>query len=931
MPFVRTLPVVFVAFVAVALPLAADLAWLDVDDPAGTTAPFHTSLAAAAGAAATAGGVTFTLSGEIDGSRDRGLADPLLSDFAFNDGEGAAIVLRLDGLPPGDYQVESWHWDGAGFAGAVQVELRPQDGAATVLVDEFEFSTSPAAYQITSGGAGACELVFTEAGANNRSRLNGLRIRAAGAPVAPPLAYVDADDANTVALAGTPAPFWTTLATTDDLWRMRAGYGFDVLANREVFEKDAAGVGDAAPLVTTITGLVPGRAYGVWVCFLSVPTEAWRVRAGLDSGALTEFQPGSPAERVTNLGLSSEPNSNRCQYLGFLGNADADPAGAIAVHVDDGEGGSPAARSWYEGVATGPPHTPPEPPPLPGGAVEVAPDGAWTWFNDERAIFHQGFLFAGYVLRDGRYGVTRFDPATATASHAVISTTASQQKDDHNNPSLTPLPDGRLLAVYSKHGGESRYYHRTSLVATPATAADWGPEQAKATPAGTTYANTFLLAAEADTVFNFHRCINFNPTLTLSADLGASWGTPAHFIDTGGGGTRPYPRFCSNHLDRIDLVYTDGHPRDVDNSVYHLFYRGGAFRTSDGTVAASLAELPLDHDAGQRGTTVYPFSAAAWGPGQGPDDWIPGGRGWTWDVHHGPDGRPVCAFQVQQDDVAGTGWNHDRIYYYYARWTGTAWQRRLIAHGGRGLYQAEDDYGGGMAIDPADPRVVYVSTNAADPFDLSGITDVPLAPGERYEIWRGFTADGGLTFHWSPVTAGSAADNLRPIVPERHGRTRHLLWFHGTYTSYTNFNTRVLGVFDEPALPLADWQASFGLAGTDPAADTDRDGLADLLEYALGGDPTDAADRPAPTLADGGFRFRHLPARTGAECVVEASTDLQSWSPLATIRAAGLPAEVAAGFTLASDGGDPAMLTLTPAPPPAGPRSFVRLRVHQTP
>ena len=125
----------------------------------------------------------------------------------------------------------------------------------------------------------------------------------------------------------------------------------------------------------------------------------------------------------------------------------------------------------------------------------------------------------------------------------------------------------------------------------------------------------------------------------------------------------------------------------------------------------------------------------------------------------------MCVFQVQKDNVTGTGWNHDRIYYYYARWTGTKWQRRFIAHAGRPLYSAEDEYGGGMCIDPEDPRVVYVSTNAANPFATSNIDDVPLRGNERYEIFRGFTDDGGLTFSWTQITNNSSADNLRPIVP----------------------------------------------------------------------------------------------------------------------------------------------------------------------
>jgi BNR repeat-containing family member/Bacterial TSP3 repeat len=533
---------------------------------------------------------------------------------------------------------------------------------------------------------------------------------------------------------------------------------------------------------------------------------------------------------------------NRVLRQAMLGTATSDAAGNLTVFIDDIAGAGEGNRTWYDGIGyrravplasnadedndgltngdeatrgTNPylpdtdgdshgdstevaagsnPLDPRSVPPLPGNALAIAPDGAWTWFNDERAIFHQGSLFTGYVKTDGQYGVTRYDPVAHTVHHMTLSTAASRQQDDHNNPSLTSLPDGRLLALYAKHNANPAFYQRTSLVPLPSTDADWGPEIANPLPANNTYNNTYRLSGESNRIYNFHRCINFNPTITVSNDLGLTWQPSKQFISVGSGNVRPYPRYCSNHHDRIDLIYTDGHPRDVNNSIYHLFYRNGAFHKTDGTLIDTFANLPLDHQGGERGAVVYPYSAAAWGTGQGPDDWIPNGRGWTWDVHYGANGHPVCVFQVQVDNVTGSGWNHDRIYYYYARWTGSAWQRRFIAQGGRPLYAAEDDYGGGMTIDPSNPDVIYISSNAANPFQLTDLASVPLRANERYEIWRGVTSDGGLTFSWEQITINSPADNLRPIVPESHGFDEALVWFHGTYSTYTNFNCRVLAI-----------------------------------------------------------------------------------------------------------------------------------------
>jgi len=556
-----------------------------------------------------------------------------------------------------------------------------------------------------------------------------------------------------------------------------------------------------------------------------------------DGGLATDAPPASSTVFITNP-LFTE--SDRVLMQAPLGTATSDATGTLSIYVDDLSGVDQSRRTWFDGVgyklalpltptadedgdgltngeeatrgsdpyradtdgdgysdfvevaAGSNPLSALSVPPLPGNSLQMTANGAWTWFNDERAIFHQGSLYMGYVRNNGQYGVTRYNPATNVTSDMIISTATSQQQDDHNNPSFTVLPDGKLMVLYAKHNAEARFYQRTSLVPLPTTSADWGPEVIRTLTASDTYNNTYLLSGESNRIYNFHRNINFNPTITISDDLGATWQASIPFIAVGTGGVRPYPRYCSNHTDRIDLIYTDGHPRDLDNSVYHMFYKAGGFYKTDGTLIDTFANLPLEHGSGQRGSVIYQFSSAAWGAGQGPDDWIPNARGWTWDIHYGQDGNPVCVFQVQVGTDAT--WATSRIYYYYARWTGTSWQKRFIAQAGRGIYASESDYGGGMCLDPKNPNIIYIASNAASPFNLADVNNVPLSPNNRYEIYRGVTTDGGLTFTWTPITTNSVADNFRPIIPENSPYDQTVIWFNGTYNSYTSFDTRVLAI-----------------------------------------------------------------------------------------------------------------------------------------
>src|SRR3954470_14135508 len=69
-------------------------------------------------------------------------------------------------------------------------------------------------------------------------------------------------------------------------------------------------------------------------------------------------------------------------------------------------------------------------------AVEAsfAPDAAWCWFQDPRAVYDHGRTFTGYVTAAGDIGVASYDHGTNELRRSVIA--RGFQRDDHAAPAL---------------------------------------------------------------------------------------------------------------------------------------------------------------------------------------------------------------------------------------------------------------------------------------------------------------------------------------------------------------------------------------------------------------------------------------------------------------------------------------------------------------
>lgn len=413
-----------------------------------------------------------------------------------------------------------------------------------------------------------------------------------------------------------------------------------------------------------------------------------------------------------------------------------------------------------------------------GNLIQFNDNGAWSWFEDERAIVdaENGKLLvssvadvSGALGRNGGVDVVTFDFANRRT--ARFSLNAGIQADDHNSAALLKMNDGRYLAAYSNHGTDNVTRSRTSI--NPGDTTSWNNEVTRTNIGATTYNNLYQLSAENGRIYNFTRTANWDPNILVSDDNGASWQAAGNLIQTSSSSIRPYVKYTSNHVDEIHFINTENHPRNFNNSVYHAYMKGGQVFDSFGNVLDSSVDGA--GIASNAGTRIY----------QGGTNNV----AWVSDIHLDQNGRAFTAFSTQRD-AAGQD-----LRYHYARFDGTQWNEHEIAFAGSRLYAGEDDYTGNIALNPNNPNEVYISTNANP---TTGAALVSAADGQRHwEIFKGTTVDGGASWNWQAVTQNSTVDNLRPIIPDWNSEKKAVLWMRGDYTTFTNYDLAVVGIIDD--------------------------------------------------------------------------------------------------------------------------------------
>ena len=409
------------------------------------------------------------------------------------------------------------------------------------------------------------------------------------------------------------------------------------------------------------------------------------------------------------------------------------------------------------------------------------PDAGWCWYEDPRAIIHDGKLVIGAIsgqsgdVRIGVYDLAGGKPL------GVATLYESFQSDDHDSPVFHVRPDNSLLTVYAKHGKEKiHHYH----ISDPQDYLAWGPRKeyhhAYEDERGVTYMNLYTMKDEGLLYCFFRDGNHFNPAFITSSDEGETWGNYHHFITHDiGSRQRPYARYLLVEENTIGISFTDAHPRQYGNSLYYAEFKNGAFFNVDGTKIKDLADGPLRTGEAEKlykGSEINEWKGATHSVSNS-----------AWTVAIASDARhhPHIGYSVYH--------SHSNHHYRVASWNGTQWNDRQIAYGGKCLYDNESSYTGLFAFDPVDPQQIYISTdvNPSTGEDLGGVHEIYTAEvGPKDDV---------ATIQWKQLTFGSTYKNIRPIVAAGEGY-KVLLWLGGNeWNTFMKYKTDAMGwVLEKP-------------------------------------------------------------------------------------------------------------------------------------
>lgn len=404
---------------------------------------------------------------------------------------------------------------------------------------------------------------------------------------------------------------------------------------------------------------------------------------------------------------------------------------------------------------------------VPRRTARVVTNSAWSWYMDPRVMATSTATYLSSVRNNGDIQVTSIQRGTSELSHAVLH--ARFQADDHNAPSLTEMPDGRIAAFWTGHATVPARYR---ISKKPGDITSFGPEQ-KLTGSGletqkSTYTTMLQLRGSAYRYNLFTRRASDNAwVMTRSKDL-RTWTPAVRLFAHATRDNVPYPKFVTTGWDTIHMAVSDTTASSGQrSSMYHLTLKGGTFRQSNGKVIRTWAEV--EGSSGQPPRPIDPREATLVYDGRSAD-----GRARVYDLALSGN-VPTLVLTTGAKETGP--WT-----YKWFRRIGTTWTSQTLDR------SPGPEQPSGITLRHDDPSRLFLSRG-------------PGGPTTR-EVEEFRTPDDGRTWQSRPVTSGSTQGNRTPATPwGAQDGPMSVAWLQGPYTAFN----------------AGQWQTTVTMETSDPA------------------------------------------------------------------------------------------------------------------
>ncbi len=415
--------------------------------------------------------------------------------------------------------------------------------------------------------------------------------------------------------------------------------------------------------------------------------------------------------------------------------------------------------------------------------------GAYSWFSDPRALHYESkdkkinMTYIGYIDTLGNIKATQYNFNDNSTSDVLIR--SNFQPDDHNNPVFFVLPNELVLVAYTKHSDEPTIYYRISKEKGDITTL--GEEKVLLVKNNVTYPNILYFSDDPNHIYFCYRGLNWHPTLlqlsmpneendyTLNITTEEIQIVSSHV--SAHNKLRPYIKYVSDGKNSLYIAFTSTHPDDIyPNQIYYSKIVFESFKEKNIKLKVKAANNDVISE-------MLPINISNYEKEESfvLDDYDNIKRGFVWQIAL-DDNVPVIAYVSINEEK-------NKHYYYYAKWNKetNSFNKTLLGVSDKSIIESQDTekcYSGGMAIDPNNPNVVYISIPKKGKY------------GNFFEIKKITLNSNGDKIESSEfLTKDSKENNIRPYVIDNNNIGPKVIWLKGRYEFWT-INTLYRNAYD---------------------------------------------------------------------------------------------------------------------------------------